>query len=164
MNQKYTSENTSINQISAPYRLKGVFHKGDRVLDYGGGKYDTATEYMASKGVKVSVYDPFNRTAEHNRSVIARFKNNPPNIIICANVLNVIAEDMIVLDVIRKIRNLAGFNTLVLFSVYEGDKSGKGKPTIKGYQRNEPAKAYFNMISHYFSDVTRKGNIFYAQR
>lgn len=162
MSQKYNSADTSINQIASVYKLKGIFKKGDRVLDYGGGKYDTATEFMADKGVKVFVFDPFNRTPAHNRSVLARFKKNKPDVIVCANVLNVIMEDNYVIDVIRKIKHLAGKNTAVIFSVYEGDKSGFGKPTVKGYQRNTRASGYADFILPYFPNAIRKGNVWYC--
>lgn len=159
MAQKYDSADTSLAQISAPYtKYPNLFHYGDRVLDYGGGKYDLAKEFMADKGVNVYVFDPFNRTPAHNKSVLAKFKKNKPDVIVCANVLNVIMENIYVIDVISKIKHLAGKNTTVIFSVYEGDKSGFGKPTTKGFQRNTRAKGYADFILPYFPNAIRKGN------
>ena len=35
-------------------------------LDIGGGKYDSVTEMYSEHGAENVVYDPFNRSAEHN--------------------------------------------------------------------------------------------------
>lgn len=162
MHQEFDSAGTSVNQIASIYKLKNIFKKGDRVLDYGGGKYDTATEFMAKKGVSVQVYDPFNRTPEHNRMVLKRFMNKAPDVIVCANVLNVIKEPEIIVDIVQNIKRLAGRNTKVLISVYERDKTGIGVRTDKGWQRNERAEEYGKFILPYFTFAFRKGNVWYC--
>ena len=163
MRQQYTSSETSINQIPAIYtQFLNEFAKGDRVLDYGGGKYDTAKDFMKQYGVKVSVYDPFNRTESHNKKVIEDFKLKRADVIVCANVLNVIKEDEIIEKIIHEILyRYAGPQTIVFFQVYEGDKSGKGKVTTKGYQRNQSAQTYMKYFKKvYGGKVTRKGRFF----
>ena len=45
-------------------------------LDYGGGKFDNATEYLAEMNVTSLVYDPFNRSSDHNKMVLAEIRNN----------------------------------------------------------------------------------------
>lgn len=156
MKQRYDSKKTSRPQKSAPYtKYAHLFRVGYRVLDYGGGKYDIAKDYMATKGVNVEVYDPFWRTPAHNKMVLDKFKKKSPDIIICANVLNVIMEDEIVEDVVRKIKKLTGKHTIVIFCIHQGDKSGIGKPTTDGYQRNERAEDYYKFILPYFPTATR---------
>lgn len=168
--QKYDSADTSIAQICAIYtnftkpkyyttgKKVGpkIFAKGDNVLDWGGGKYDLGKEYMAGYGINVSVYDPFNRSAAHNNAVLRKFKTKRPDVIVCSNVLNVIAEDHVIRDLIKNIRKYTGPNTLVIFSVYEGNRSSIGHPTTKGYQRNEPTINYLRFLSG-FRMVTKKG-------
>lgn len=159
--QEYDSKKTSIAQISAPYtnkRYAPLFHAGDRVLDYGGGRYDLAKNYMATKDVMVDIYDPYWRTAEHNKSVLAKFRKKAPDVIVCANVLNVIKEDSIVADVVKNIRHLAGKNTIVIFSVFERDKTGIGTKTTMGWQRNDKSADYGRFILPYFPDAIRQGN------
>ena len=77
--QEFTSKNTVVNYNKFPalitkLRKDGTFKEGDRVLDIGGGsgkdggatKAETA---FTEEGVEYLVYDPFNRTAEHNIAV-----------------------------------------------------------------------------------------------
>ena len=64
MLQNYTSANTSINSTKVPAVFrKADFCKGTVNLDMGGGKYDTATEYLEGKGVENLILDPYNITA-----------------------------------------------------------------------------------------------------
>lgn len=93
MIQKYNSANTSINVVNAVYK-KLNFIPNTLVFDYGGGKYDTNTRYMADKEVKVVVFDPYNRTQTHNEKVLKYIETHRPNYIVCSNVLNVIEEKM----------------------------------------------------------------------
>ena len=154
MTQKYTSADTSLNQVPAVYK-HFHFPIGAKVLDYGGGKYDTATNYMRERGVTVGVYDKYNRTPAHNRAVLKEMTS--PDYVVCSNVLNVIAEDEIVDDILN---DLASYNSTVLISVYEGNGSGVGKGTTKGYQRNAKAKEYLPMISKHFNKVAKRHGAF----
>ncbi len=161
MAQKYESKDTSLAQVCAVYTTftkpnNRLFRKGDRVLDYGGGKYDLGKEFMKGYGVNVSVYDPFNRTPSHNKAVMQKFKRTPPEVIVCSNVLNVIQEESVIKGIVKEIKGLCGRNTIVIFSIYEGNKTGVGKPTTKGYQRNEPTMSYLRFMTP-FANAIRKG-------
>lgn len=165
--QRYTSEDTSLAQVCAIYSTftkpgKNIFRPGDSVLDYGGGRYDLGKEYMARHGVDVHVYDPYNRTPSHNSAVLRRFKNKRPDFVVCSNVLNVIKEDGVIRDVVKNIRSLCGKDTVAIFSVYEGDRTGIGRPTSKGYQRNQPTRDYERYMSG-FSSVDRKGRFIFCR-
>lgn len=152
VNQKYTSADTSINVVNRVYKAF-PFKPKTTVLDYGGGKYDTNTQYMATKGVKVMVYDPFNRTKDHNMRVIKKVESVPVDYIVCSNVLNVIAEDAIVNDVVRNIAKLARDKSTVIFAIYERKKNGIGEITTKGYQRNQKTESYVKFIKQHFKNV-----------
>ena len=83
-----------------------------------------------------------------------------PDIIMLNNVLNVIQEDFVLVDVLKQTYDFAGENTDVYITIYEGNKSGVGKATSKGYQRNSKANEYKGYIGEYFDIVcTIKGNI-----
>ena len=149
--QKYTSANTSINTVSAVYKL--IDTPNTVILDYGGGKYDTNAEYMLQKcNSRVLVFDPYNRTPEHNSKVIQYFKLNPAKIVVCSNVLCVIKEDEIILDILGNIRDLMDYYGILYIRVYERDKTGVGCRTTKGWQRNQCIESYIPFIQQVFGD------------
>ena len=161
-NQQYTSKDTSISTVNKVY-TNMYFAPGSVILDYGGGKYDKNTEYMQNKGCKVLVYDPYNRTEEHNKAVFEYIQNNPIDYIVCSNVLNVIKEIPVIEQILGNIKQIQEVNKskcVVYITVYEGDKSGEGKITKKGYQRNEPLKHYLGIVSKYLPKcIIKKGTI-----
>lgn len=165
MYQEYTSKETSINTINAVYK-KGYFTEGDEILDYGGGKYNSNVEYLARMGIKCFVFDPFNRSLEHNRAVLDYFNaNKGANNIVCSNVICVIKEDEVIYNILMNIKGLLNKKTgsKIYIVVYEGNKSGIGMQTKKGYQRNQKAVEYTTYINNVFgslASIHRKGNIF----
>ena len=120
---------------------------------------------MAKKGVNVGVYDPFNRSKEHNMKVLENYVL--PNYIVCSNVLNVIKEESIVIDVLQKMKLYSRPGTIIYIAIYEGDRSGIGKQSKKdSWQRNEKAGNYKSIIEKVFgvaegnAIVTKKENIY----
>ena len=61
--QEFDSAETSQSQIAATFN-KVSFPAGSLIIDYGGGRYDHAIEYLKKQDVICAVYDPFNRTKE----------------------------------------------------------------------------------------------------
>lgn len=164
--QSISSKDTSIAQVSkaiTTYQTKIGFVRGSTILDYGGGKYDLAIVYMGLRGCKLVVYDPYWRTQQYNKHSIDVFKKNP-DYITCANVLNVIKENEIVEDVVSKIRRLSRSGTTVIFSIYEGNGTGVGKRTTKGWQRNQKIDSYMPLIRRYFPNAVKKYGIIIATR
>lgn len=163
--QSITSADTSIKQIPALFKSSLIEARpGHRNLDIGGGKYDLGTEHLRERGIESYVYDPFNRPADHNERVISMFKEKPADSVTAANVLNVIPEDEAMRGVIRQAYdNLAPGGT-AYFGIYEGNRSGKGVATSKGFQRNAPASAYLEEIKAVFPDAERRGNVIIARR
>lgn len=157
--QKYSSKDTSINVVNKVYK-QCAFKDNSVILDYGGGKYDTNVDYMRERnGSDVLVYDKYNRNGEHNLAVLDRCREEKPDYIVCSNVLNVIMEDEVIRDILKDICGCCREDTAVYIAIYEGDKSGVGKKTKKGWQRNEKAQAYEAVISEYFN-CKKTGNIF----
>ena len=159
--QKYTSADTSINVVNKIYS-KYKFNPNTVVLDYGGGKFDTNQRFMKWKGVDVYVYDKFNRTDAHNKNVRKYMKRRPPDYVVCSNVLNVIYEDEIIDQILQDIAKYD--KATVLFSFYEGDGSGVGKETSKGWQRNKKSKEYLPVINKYFDVISKRNNIYECVR
>lgn len=168
MIQEFNSANTSIRQVAAPYKIwqeKIGFMPNSLILDYGGGRYDDAKEYMAKYKCKVLVYDPYNRTTEHNNAVLSTVAKKKPDYIICANVLNVIKENTIVDDVVKRIKKIAGPNTICIFKFYEGNGTGHGKRTGPDqYQRNQKTDSYIPLLQKHFPTVSKKYGLVLAKK
>lgn len=168
--QAITSAGTSVKQVPAilnkitqVMRMPAAFFAGIRdVLDMGGGKYDLLTAELGKMGIRNWVYDPFNRSPEHNRFVLDKLMVRGADMVLCSNVLNVIREKEARADlhqIIRQCAYKAAFDSaMVFFTVYEGDKSSKGKKTPKGWQANKPAKAYLRELRQYYGNVTLCNN------
>lgn len=161
--QSYSSAVTSLNQISRVH-TKIEWEPNTVVLDYGGGKFDKATEYMKDKGVLNLVYDPFNRSASHNQEVLDYLKEyGGADSVICANVLNVIQEDSVVENVLQDLDKYCKTGGTIYICVYKGNGSGEGKfdDNRDSYQRNMKTKGYLPIIEKMYPnyDVTIKNDI-----
>lgn len=158
--QEYTSANTSINSCRVPALFKKVpFKRGQLNLDIGGGKYDTAVEYCAKKGVTNLIYDPYNRTKEHNAKVLKVVSRRKADSTTCSNVLNVIKEQEIRRKVIQMCKDFVKLQGYCYFSMYEGTGEGIGTVNRKknSYQSNRKTKDYISEIEVVFG----KGNVKY---
>ena len=166
--QEYDSSVTSINSAKLPVifgmvQKLGGFKAGTMNLDYGGGRFDNAAQYLQDYDVLNLVYDPFNRSAEHNKDVIDFVKQNGgADTITCSNVLNVIKEPQNRLAVIKNCDRLIKSGGTCYFTVYEGSGSGEGKANDKrkSYQTNMKTEQYQEELEQVFSDVQRKGKLF----
>jgi hypothetical protein len=158
--QTYTSEKTSLNQVAAAFK-KIDWRAYSVNLDLGGGKYDLAAGYLIQYNVTNLVYDPYNRTKEHNtRVLVTTALHGGADTVTCNNVLNVIAEKEVRLQVIQQAYDNVKDGGTVYFSVYEGDRSGVGKVTNKGYQMQQPLRWYLDEVKEMFPDAQiKKGMI-----
>lgn len=164
--QEYTSAATSINSSKLPAIFKMVkFNPGTINLDYGGGKFDNATQYLQDEyDVTNLVYDPYNRSSDHNSEVLSIVRNNGgADTITCSNVLNVIKEPEARMAVLRNCKNYLKNGGKAYFTVYEGSADGAEGPTKAGYQLNKKTADYVEEIEKVFSNVTRKGKLIIAE-
>lgn len=155
--QKLTSAATSINQVNPGVKTVLPHLVGSTVLDMGGGKYDANKIYAAGLGVKLYVYDKFNRSKAENSKALAC----NPDAIICNNVLNVIDDG-------QAMRNLiafcASYRVPCYFTVYEGNKSGISSISKKGcWQRNWKTENYISIFKKYFKQVECKRKLIICQ-
>ena len=169
--QLYDSADTSINVSKKPagyneLKKRGEIKDGDVIVDIGGGRFDNLVEDAAEEGATVKVYDPFNRTPEHNAKVVDSVRDGQADMAMSHNVLNVIQEDKNIIDIATQAENVLKPNGKAHFSVYEGDGKGVGKVTTKGYQRNEKTQAYLPLIEQVFGkgNVTKRGKIITATK
>ena len=152
--QQHKSAGTSLNQVSAGLKNAPV-KEGDVGVDVGGGKYDKGVEHFASKGAKLHVYDPYNRSEAHNKIVEAKM-HGKADYVGCHNVLNVIKEKEHRAGVLHKIKQFMGPKGTAHITVYEGDKSGNGRETKGGesWQNHQPTAWYHDEIKKAFPDHT----------
>lgn len=157
--QEYISSDTSINSTKLPAIYKKIdwgkfremyktrkFH----VLDYGCGKYiDHIRDFVEKQGGYYFPYDRFNGydIAFH----YSMLEHGFIDIIICSNVLNTIKEP----EIVKLIHDDLFFaDTAYFITVYEGDRSGIGKPSKKNcWQRHQKIKEYINSD---YDEVIRK--------
>lgn len=157
--QAITSADTSINSIKVPavfsaVRRLGAEGFGAVNLDYGGGRFDTATAYLAPITENL-IYDPFNRSKEHNAAMRKRARTAETATI--SNVLNVIAEAAARRFAVSEALKMIQPGGRVFITVYEGDRSGKGRITSSGYQLNQPLSFYETELRSMGFTVARKG-------
>ena len=164
VDQEYDSAATSINSNKLPAIYKMVnFNEGDVVVDFGGGKFDNAVEYIRDKGATLCVYDPYNRSAEHNKEVLRILRENGgADAAVNSNVLNVIKEPEARKNVLENIARITKPGAPIYITVYEGKGDGQEGPTKSGYQLNRKTADYLEEIQEVFPDATRKGKLITA--
>lgn len=162
--QEFDSAATSINSSKLPAIYKMVnFNEGDVVIDFGGGRFDNAVEYIKDKGTTLVVYDPYNRSAEHNEQVLATLEENGgADAAVNSNVLNVIKEPEARTAVLQNIKKLLKPGAPVYITVYEGRGDGVEGPTKSGYQLNRKTEGYLDEVREVFPDAIRKGKLIVA--
>lgn len=162
--QEFSSAATSINSTKLPAIYNMVnFRPGDVVVDFGGGKFDNAVNYLKDKGVTLLVYDPYNRSAEHNKEVLRILKEHGgADAAVNSNVLNVIKEPEAREAVLRNIKKITRRGAPIYITVYEGRGDGAEGPTKSGYQLNRKTGDYMDEVGRIFSNVKRKGKLITA--
>lgn len=164
ISQEFTSENTSINSSKLPAIFKMIsLEPGTINIDYGGGRFDNVADYLTQFDVINLVYDPYNRTPEHNKEVIRTVrKAGGADTATCSNVLNVIKEPEVRQNVLQNIKKLVKPNGTVYITVYEGSGRNNEGPTKSGYQLNRKTEGYLDEIKQVFPDAVRKGKLIVA--
>lgn len=162
--QEFSSAATSINSTKLPAIYNMVnFRPGAVVVDFGGGKFDNAVNYLKDKDVTLLVYDPYNRSAEHNKEVLRILKEHGgADAAVNSNVLNVIKEPEAREAVLRNIKKITKRGAPIYITVYEGRGDGAEGPTKSGYQLNRKTGDYMDEVGRVFSNVKRKGKLITA--
>lgn len=162
--QEFDSAETSINsnKLPAVYRMISI-PEGTIGVDFGGGKFDNGVEHIRDLGATLCVYDPYNRSAEHNKEVIKTLKaNGGADWAINSNVLNVIKEPEARRAVLENISKITKPGAPIYITVYEGRGDGNEGQTKSGYQLNRKTQDYLDDIREVFPDATRKGKLITA--
>lgn len=159
--QSISSKNTSINTLNGAYKqIEGKYPIGTVIFDYGCGRFNTNRDFATQCGYCWFGYDPYNRTKEENMENINHVieRRYAPDIVMLNNVLNVLDSTNSMNDILSDIYyTYSDEHTDIYITIYEGDKSGVGKETTKGYQRNEKLNNYIGYISEWFDVEKVKG-------
>jgi len=165
--QNHSSANTSMKQVPAAHKIIAALD-GYREfnVDIGGGKYNAYMDVLHDIGVECAVYDPMNRSEEDNEDVqVACDLINGFDTATCHNVLNVIDDIDARLAVIQLCFAMTSIYGVAYFSVYEGNKTGKGRISKKDcWQENRVTKDYMSEIGQIFHDVERVGKLIIASK
>lgn len=141
-------ENSSIKQIPEFFK-KYAELIGPVNLDYGGGKYNLATEFLEEKGKTNVVFDPFARSNQENELALELIKKcGLADSCTILNVLNVIEERQERLEVVQKALQLTKED--VYIQIHEGDRSGNGRATkSKTWQNNCKTEFYIQELTEF---------------
>lgn len=164
MKQEFTSANTSINskKIPALFTMTKANFEPDTInFDIGGGKYDTATDYLHGLNVKNLIWDKYNRSEEWNKNVTdTLIKCGGADTVTISNVLNVIEEWDCRHELLEMAYAFSKPTATIYITVYEGNKSGIGKQTKDDcYQLNRATADYVGEILTVFPHVKRYGKL-----
>lgn len=165
MKQITTSAETSRPQIARGIKiaLQNAAPWKQIILDFGAGKYSLAQDFVEESGHIYLAYDPYNRSEAENRYALAIAMKHC-DIITVNNVLNVLDAPHIVHSVLAQIELIASSNTTVIFTVYEGNKSGRGEYTKCGYQMNWKLEKYLPYILAHFETAEIHNNAIFASK
>ena len=120
-----------------------------RNLDLGGGQFDTVTNCLLS-AYKVDnyVYDPFNRTQEHNYHVLNIIKKKPVDTVTSNSVLNVILKNSEREQHIKLAYQALRKGGTAFFKVWRGNASAVASHN----QSNKEALHYFGELCDVFGE------------
>ncbi len=124
---------------------------GSRIVDVGGGAYDTNSAYVAQKYlIECSVYDPYKREPHHNLQVLANSQVRLFDGAVSFSVLNVISDLEARRGHIKLCRNMLKTGGKAVFKVWPGDGTGIGGQSASGYQSNRGIDTYVDEIRAIF--------------
>ena len=162
--QEITSQETSINERKIPAVFNQVkeWKEGTVNADIGGGRFDNVTNWLRDRGVENLIIDWFNRDRAFNEANINRVRGGRADTATISNVLNVIQEPDARELVIRQAADALKEDGTAYFYIYEGNGSGQGRATTKGWQENRKAASYMDEISQHFENVERRNQMIVA--
>lgn len=163
MEQEYTSAKSSIKQVPAGFKIvdKHFGWKPNTLnLDIGGGKFDLMTSELSKKGVTNLVFDPYNRSEEHNLYVLQACRHFGANTVTIFNVLNVIKEYEMQINVLNlALEALRYGGMLFVRSTYMNPNKVSGVTKSGTYQHYKTQKEYLEIVRTVFPNAELKYGI-----
>ena len=172
--QKISSDKTSISYPNPEKKAPKIFtlfkrgkiNIGKKNADIGGGKYNTITDWLKTKGITNYIWDRFNRSERHNDKIKAKIENGQSDTATISNVLNVIQERKNRIAVIATAYDTLKDGGEAFFSMYKAPTKGIRGGKTKTYQVGENIDFYMNEIESVFGkgNVVRKNGIVIATK
>lgn len=134
-------------------KIEHLLQSGQKWADIGGGKFNNVKQHFESLGVDLFIYDPFNRTKEHNEYIVNNIANSQCDGVMINNVLNVILEKENRKQVINQAFDCLKPGGIAYFKIYEGNCSGITKTATNNSasaQLNQPTYFYLEEIQEIF--------------
>lgn len=155
--QEFSSAKTCIRNIPKPSKLlisNGEFKNGNINLDIGGGKYEDNTNFLLNHGVYNYVYDPYNRTKEHNLDIIRKTSNGRSDTVTIFNVMNTIKEETNQLQVLKQSKNaLKQGGKVYVYSNYKDNTKSAGQSGKDKYQHHKLLSGYLDLVKKVYSNA-----------
>jgi hypothetical protein len=166
--QEYSSAKTSIKQIPAGFNIVDKYfgwNPNTINFDIGGGKYDLMTNKLLEKNVTNLIYDPYNRTPEHNFDVLLFCANGKCDTVTIFNVLNVIKEVENQIEVLNLAYNALKIGGYVFVrSTYMNPKKVSGVTKSGTFQHYLTQKEYLEIVKKVFPNAELKYGIIFARK
>jgi len=128
------------------------------ILDVGGGRFDVNVNFMLKKGIKLQVWDPYNRSAAHNNAVRADTITARVDAVTSMSVLNVIPECESRLAHIITVYEALKINGKAYFKIWPGEGLHLGTnvstQSENAYQANAKAERFLREIEVVFGSGT----------
>lgn len=138
------ADRTAIPQVPALLRAMhraGVLPRGTVNVDVGGGPYPHATKYLAARGVRNVVYDCV-LPAKEQAAALRTLRQRNADSATLANVLNVIDNPATRREVLALAAASVRPRGRVWIAVHDGNRTGRGRVTSKGWQENRAVNTY----------------------
>lgn len=129
------------------------WHFTSRNFDAGAGPYPHFTKELKDISVTNLTWDPHNLSPEHNAAILAEVMAVPATSGTLSNVLNVIKTKKDRKRILEVVRRAVYPGCWVYITVYEGDKSGKGRKTRDGWQENRRLEGYLPEVQSVFTEA-----------
>jgi len=167
--QEYTSAKTSLKQVPAGFSIVDKYfgwQSNTTNLDIGGGKYDLMTEELLKKHVTNLIYDPYNRTKEHNVDILYyTLVCNLVETVTIFNVLNVIKEYENQIEVLELAHNALQLKGRVFVrSAYMNPTKVSGVTKSGTFQHHKTQKEYLELVKEVFPNAKLEHSIIHATR
>jgi len=168
LKQQYSSARTSLKQVPAGFKIVDKYFgwQPDTLnLDIGGGKYDLMSEKLLEKKVVNLIYDPYNRSAEHNQAILVKCDSFPIDTVTIFNVLNVIKERENQMGVILQASNrLKEGGHVFVRSTYMNPAKVSGVTKSGTFQHYMTQKEYLEMVKIVFPNAELKHGLIHATK
>lgn len=122
-------------------------------LDIGGGQYDDTSLWLLNTyNVVNHIYDPYNRSVDHNMKVLADDFINKYDSVTIMSVLNVVSSQSSRIELLKLANKYLKPNGLLYIKVWKGDNSGVPvhQPEKQSFQANQPCFYFLEEVKSIF--------------